>query len=173
MACFFGHKWNGCKCSRCGTTRNENHLWNGCVCAICGNKNPDVSVNHDWRNDSNYFNDEYCICKKCGFKKPHNFVSNSNPNIPTIARSCEARCSFCGYVKSFERHDLNNKCRCNNCRATIHSPQNCVCTVCGKEAHDFEYKYDYEESDFYEKEGKYTNQRYECKICGKRVKVKQ
>jgi len=36
MACLFGHKWNGCKCSRCGKERDEQHNWNGCKCTICG-----------------------------------------------------------------------------------------------------------------------------------------
>jgi len=36
MACLFGHKWNGCKCSRCGKTRDEQHNWNVCKCTICG-----------------------------------------------------------------------------------------------------------------------------------------
>lgn len=25
MACLFGHKWNGCKCTKCGKVRNEGH----------------------------------------------------------------------------------------------------------------------------------------------------
>ena len=33
-----GHKWNGCKCSRCGELRDEQHDWNGCTCRVCGRK---------------------------------------------------------------------------------------------------------------------------------------
>ena len=36
MACLFGHKWNGCKCDKCGKQRDESHKWNGCKCSICG-----------------------------------------------------------------------------------------------------------------------------------------
>ena len=36
MACLFGHKWSGCKCEKCGKTRDEQHDWNGCRCTICG-----------------------------------------------------------------------------------------------------------------------------------------
>jgi len=36
MACLFGHKWNGCKCTKCSATRNEQHAWNGRVCSVCG-----------------------------------------------------------------------------------------------------------------------------------------
>lgn len=36
LRCLFDHKWNGCKCSRCGKIRDEQHKWNGCDCIICG-----------------------------------------------------------------------------------------------------------------------------------------
>jgi len=36
MACLLGHKWNGCKCEKCGKQRNENHLWQSGKCSICG-----------------------------------------------------------------------------------------------------------------------------------------
>ena len=36
MGCLLGHKWNGCKCSKCGKLRDEAHDWNGCICKICG-----------------------------------------------------------------------------------------------------------------------------------------
>ena len=36
LKCFFGHQWNGCKCKRCGATRDEGHMWNGCKCEQCG-----------------------------------------------------------------------------------------------------------------------------------------
>ena len=42
IACLFGHKWNGCTCSRCGTHRDSNHdyqpLSGRCEekCTICG-----------------------------------------------------------------------------------------------------------------------------------------
>lgn len=40
MACLFGHKWNGCKCTKCGAVRDEQHDFVpvGCIkkCSICG-----------------------------------------------------------------------------------------------------------------------------------------
>ncbi len=36
MACLFGHKWDGCKCSKCGETRNEQHTWRNGKCGVCG-----------------------------------------------------------------------------------------------------------------------------------------
>ncbi len=42
MICLFGHKWNGCKCTRCGKVREQGHKfqagddkWTD-VCSICG-----------------------------------------------------------------------------------------------------------------------------------------
>ncbi|MCL2328972.1 MAG: hypothetical protein FWC39_10750 [Bacteroidetes bacterium] len=40
LKCLFGHKWNGCKCERCG--RIGNHDWDGCICKRCGQEQ------HDW-----------------------------------------------------------------------------------------------------------------------------
>ena len=55
ILCFFGrHAWEGCKCSRCGLTRDEGHDWDGCICRRCGLKrDQDHSV-------------EGCVCVKCG-----------------------------------------------------------------------------------------------------------
>jgi uncharacterized protein (TIGR02145 family) len=30
------HSWEGCKCSKCGKTRDENHSWEGITCVKCG-----------------------------------------------------------------------------------------------------------------------------------------
>ena len=35
MACFFGHKWNGCKCSKCGIGRDSGHIWENGKCTVC------------------------------------------------------------------------------------------------------------------------------------------
>ncbi len=51
IACLFGHKWNGCKCERCGETRDEQHDWGGCRCIKCG-KNRDEQHNWDGLNCS-------------------------------------------------------------------------------------------------------------------------
>jgi len=41
MGCLFGHKWNGCKCEKCGKTRDERHKFTQkgqclVVCTVCG-----------------------------------------------------------------------------------------------------------------------------------------
>ncbi len=33
---FLLHKWDGCKCTRCGSTRNKNHNWDCWKCSRCG-----------------------------------------------------------------------------------------------------------------------------------------
>ena len=47
-----GHKWNGCKCKRCGFIRE--HDWRGCKCSQCGEKR---NKEHDWYGLN---------CRKCG-----------------------------------------------------------------------------------------------------------
>ena len=56
MACLFGHKWNGCKCDKCGKIRNEQHIMDLCTgnCKRCRTKIQNEQ--HDWNG---------CKCKKC------------------------------------------------------------------------------------------------------------
>ncbi len=63
MACLFGHKWNGCKCTRCGKIRDEGHAWNGCTCTICGKSRDE---GHVWKPTKNA-----CVqvCSRCGRQK--------------------------------------------------------------------------------------------------------
>ena len=42
MACIFGHKWNGCKCNKCGKTRDEQHLWHNGKCTVCSAVQKDI-----------------------------------------------------------------------------------------------------------------------------------
>jgi len=62
MACLFGHKWEGCKCSKCGKLRDEQHSWQekgGCYKICNGCKT--TEVNHKWIKK-----DGHKICEKCG-----------------------------------------------------------------------------------------------------------
>jgi hypothetical protein len=38
------HKWNGCKCFRCGKSRDEGHKWSECECQICGKTRADLQT---------------------------------------------------------------------------------------------------------------------------------
>ena len=55
-----GHKWVGCKCERCGATRDKEHKWHvlegkcEAVCQICGKTR---SIDHEWNGYQ---------CKRCG-----------------------------------------------------------------------------------------------------------
>jgi len=51
-----GHKWNLCKCTRCGAIREEKHVWDRCHgrCLVCGTT---CAVEHKW---------DGCKCAKCG-----------------------------------------------------------------------------------------------------------
>ncbi len=68
IACLFGHKWDGCRCARCGLQRNEGHDWDLCkgVCLKCGAKQP---PQHDWDGK---------VCRRCGLMRvvapPKNLV---------------------------------------------------------------------------------------------------
>lgn len=53
MACLF-HKWDGCKCAKCGKVRDKSHNWNECECKRCGKL----------RNQGHIWNG--CDCTVCG-----------------------------------------------------------------------------------------------------------
>lgn len=68
MACLFGHKWNGCKCTKCGATRDEEHKWDGCACRVCGK----IEISRHKFIHVNGKDEEQCTV--CGEKRemPHN-----------------------------------------------------------------------------------------------------
>jgi hypothetical protein len=53
IKCLFGHKWNGCKCNRCGVKRDEAHTWDGCHCVVCYKLRDEA---HSW---------DRCRCTVC------------------------------------------------------------------------------------------------------------
>ena len=87
LKCLLGHKWNGCKCGRCGKIRNEQHDWDGCKCKQCGKT-------RDEQHDQNG-----CMCKRCG-KIMHDWKEID------IRRTCiyvSQDCSAYGYEDVFEK----------------------------------------------------------------------
>ena len=53
MGCLI-HKWNGCKCVKCGKVRDKKHNWDGCTCSTCGTVR---DSHHAWK----------CgVCELCG-----------------------------------------------------------------------------------------------------------
>jgi len=73
--CLFAHKWNGCKCLRCGMERE--HMWDGCKCARCGKVRDEQ---HTWKGckcaHCDKVRDEQhtwkgCKCLQCGKELEH------------------------------------------------------------------------------------------------------
>ncbi len=105
MACLFGHKWDGCKCSKCGKTRDEQHDWDLCkgVCKRCGAKQAEQ---HDW---------DGCKCKRCGKTRDEQHEWES------INGKCVEKCSRCGNERDIE-HEwtvVGNKRKCSRCGKEI------------------------------------------------------
>jgi hypothetical protein len=101
--CILGHKWVGCRCERCGQTRDQDHDWDGCRCERCGlvrdhghnwetvecrrkcrrcgwTHGPD----HDW---------EGCVCRRCGATQ-HEWVEG-------VCLRCHERCAHSETTLSF------------------------------------------------------------------------
>lgn len=67
------HKWDGCKCVKCGKVRNEEHNWgdwsyisnNQCTqkrsCIICDKE--ESGINHDW-GEWKYVEEGKCVQKR-------------------------------------------------------------------------------------------------------------
>ena len=113
FACLFGHKWNGCTCTRCGKTQDRNHdyrrLDGKCEekCSICGKTR---RTDHDW---------DGCKCRRCGEKRDsgHKWVG--------VPGKCEEKCSVCGKTRKKDHQfkvekDENGKSveRCSVCGET-------------------------------------------------------
>ena len=156
LKCVFGHKWNGCKCERCGALRDGGHKWNGCKCEICGKIrdeghkpigsyrcldsemcvafcsicHTEIKVKHDWN--------DICACRRCGVIKesasPFTYVHENEHDW----EGC--KCKRCGKTRNKEHlqweSEPNNPCKqkCKVCgeTQTIHKFENGICTVCGQ-----------------------------------------
>lgn len=132
------HKWEHCKCVRCGLTVDEDHLWDGCVCTICGKTRDEQ---HEWNG---------CICKKCGKKRDYKHqwdgclctVCKTNRDrehqLEFILDSCRKR----GYGdKLLDEFLPYHAYRCIKCGRTIQERhkwinEGCLteCSVCGCKA---------------------------------------
>ena len=78
------HSWEGCTCSGCYKTRNEQHNWLGCKCSKCGTIRDE---HHDWSQDC-----EKCL--KCGRTRENKHEMSQNAY----------KCSKCGK----NEQDINN-----------------------------------------------------------------
>jgi len=89
----FGHKWNGCKCGKCATTRDEQHDWDLCKgkCKRCGKTQEEQ---HEWNG---------CKCLRCGKTRDEQHDWDL----------CKGRCKRCGKTQA-EQHEWDG-CKCTRC----------------------------------------------------------
>jgi len=83
LCSILGHKWDNCKCKRCGTTRDEEHKWileGNCIerCSICGKAR---SIEHEWKD---------CKCERCGITR------GEGHKWELLKGRCIKKCSICG-----------------------------------------------------------------------------
>lgn len=101
MACIFGHKWNGCTCTRCGKARDSEHEWTRkdreCreVCANCGKTR---EVEHEWNG---------CICTRCGK------IREAEHEWMRMDKECREVCAKCGRQRGTSHYYVQH--RCINC----------------------------------------------------------
>jgi len=140
LSCTFGyHNWDGCKCTKCGKTKEHDwskdcekcsscgetrenaHKWSGCKCSVCGKIRKE---GHFWHG---------CKCSECGTVRDewHDW-----------SKDCE-RCTQCGKPRD-GGHDWSKDCErcvlCGSTRENAHQWDGCKCTKCGKtrnEGHDW------------------------------------
>ena len=110
MSCIFGHKWNGCKCSKCGKTRN--HEWDGCKCKRCG------CEQHEW---------DGCKCKRCDSVKDG---EGWHHKYRVVQGTCDIVCTVCG-----KKSENGLYLRDPHINGVKHIGSKCLCSRCGKRNH--------------------------------------
>lgn len=155
MACLFGHKWNGCKCAKCGKVRDSGHQYryssNGSKCrGICKQCGKMTDLEHDYQ-----LTDHPCKekCSRCGrILVMHDFQERFG--------KCVRVCIRCGEDDTSRPADhkwkrLEGKCIekctvCNEERKADHiwsyREGNCipVCSVCGETGGSWNAKHTWE-----------------------------
>jgi len=122
LKCLVGiHEWVGCKCSRCGRTRDEGHdwskdcekctrcgadrasthKWEGCKCAQCGQTRDE---GHDWSKDCEK-------CAKCAKTRRDGHDWSVDPG----------KCGGCGKIRFSASDTSGRKCSCGTeyCGTTL------------------------------------------------------
>ena len=99
MACLF-HRWNGCKCDKCGKIRDEQHDWDLCkgICNRCGKRQ---AIKHDWKR---------CKCSRCGIVIHHwdsddkllKTADERHHSVKLQRNIC--KCTICGEIRD-DYHD--------------------------------------------------------------------
>lgn len=98
LRCLIGfHKWNGCQCLLCNTTRDTKHDWDACICHRCGTIKPYLDESHDW---------DGCICTKCGLTKSLDHPAHKWDGC---------KCQKCGSLRNKGHKIPKEECRCIVC----------------------------------------------------------
>jgi hypothetical protein len=88
LKCKIGvHQFQGCKCSACGKTRDNEHNFIGCQCSVCGRIR---DSGHTW---------EYGTCTQCGTQRsPNTHVLELRQRSPGSDEETTAQqsCPGCG-----------------------------------------------------------------------------
>ncbi len=168
MACLWGHKWDGCQCTKCGKVRSEEHDWDLCkgACRKCGSKQAEQ---HDW---------EGCKCKRCGKTRDaeHDWAGckckrcGKTQDIDHGWAGCT--CIRCGRRRDVEHNiaEVPDKCakRCVRCGKEVpfHKNEdfdgNCICKKCGIEEHNFKQVYMEKKSSL----SSLPDEKWICSRCG-------
>ena len=105
--CLLGHQWTGCRCERCGETRDQDHDWDGCRCERCGLVRDERHawelvncrqtcrrcgrhglVSHDWQG---------CVCRGCG--------ATNHAWVDGVCLRCHERCTHADVGFEWEGKD--------------------------------------------------------------------
>jgi hypothetical protein len=134
LKCAVGlHTWSGCKCSKCGKTRDQDHDWSSDCdkCAQCGKTRTDA---HRWSG---------CKCSKCGKTRDqdHDWSSDCDKCAQCGKTRIDAhtwsgcKCPKCGKTRD-QDHDWSSDCdkcaQCGKTRTDAHTWSGCKCPKCGK-----------------------------------------
>jgi ankyrin repeat protein len=130
LSCLFGHNWKGCKCTRCGKTRDMDHDWSK-DCEHCSMCNKTRTDKHDWSKDC-------VVCAVCGKTRTNRHVVKG-----CTCQICGKEfhkwdgciCIKCGKIRSIG-HDTTRDCkRCSRCNTYFHDNthvwKDYHCTKCG------------------------------------------
>ena len=87
------HKWQGCKCEKCGRIRDQEHEWEGCRCKICGKVNHVYEVVHEeyiFGDGCKWDSAQECDGPHCGTWCDSYYKGREARTIRTL------KCKYCG-----------------------------------------------------------------------------
>ena len=91
------HKWQGCKCVKCGKQRDEGHDWEGCRCKNCGKIKhvyEVVNIEHIFGDGCKWDITRECTGPGCGTWCDSYYEGRESRTIKTF------KCKYCGEIKT-------------------------------------------------------------------------